>query len=193
MTTLCEEALATPSERLLRVGQEHPEVGDAYAEAYAALLACRERGSFAYATLCRHGLTILGARVPSASTQFVGLDDPRQVLFDQIMIVSASSFAGAALVANTGTRVAIMAGRDDFYAHVARHAFSAWYGPPPLESEHEVAELRTSTSTVGQSLVECISIEEEALAAMDDASADYRSRRASARAEERRLRRYDRE
>lgn len=105
MTMLCEEALATPSQRLLRIGQEHPGVADAYAEAHAVLLAYRDADPYVYASLSAHALAILGVGAQlSASIQFVGADDPRQVLFDRIMIASASALAGAALMATTGPR-----------------------------------------------------------------------------------------
>jgi len=48
-------------------------------------------------------------------------------------------------------------------------------------------------ASVDETEVEIFSIAEEALAAMDEASADYRSRRALGRAEERKIMRYDRE
>ena len=51
----------------------------------------------------------------------------------------------------------------------------------------------SSSDALSASEVECVSIDDEALAAMDQASAEYRSRRTAARADERRLRRCDRE
>jgi hypothetical protein len=193
MTMLCDEALATPSERLLRVGQEHPEVADAHAQAREALLAYRKGDP--YACLSQNELALFSAGMPpsiNASAQFVGAEDPRHVFFEPIVLVSASSLAGAALVENTGTRVALMGGRVGVYAQIVQLAFSRWYGSL-VEGGYEIADSTTSASAVLETEVECISIGEDALAGMDQASADYRSRRADARAEERRLRRYDRE
>jgi len=140
MTMLCDEALVTPSERMLRVGPDPSQVA-AYAEAAAALQAFRG------ANLSVGGLAVLGAEMrPSASTQFVGADDPRHVLFNGTVIVSASALAGAALLANIGSGIAVVP-HGGIGSHMAEHGFSVWYGSP-LESEHEVAVLSTSASAV---------------------------------------------
>jgi hypothetical protein len=197
MTMQFSDALATPSERLLRVGssRERAEVAEAYAEAEAAFRAFCLADASAYASLSANALALLGSALlptASASIQFVDADDPRHVLFSHTVAVSASSL-GDALVPNAGIVIRLM-GQGSAPVLVEQHAFSLLYGAP---GERENGMVGPSPSPLSATEiapeVECISIDEEALAAMDRASAEYRSRRASARAEERRLRRYDRE
>ena len=67
---LQDEALATPSERILRVGQKHPGLADACAEAQSALTTYRSVDPHVYASLSAHTLGVVGVgEQPSASTE----------------------------------------------------------------------------------------------------------------------------
>jgi hypothetical protein len=138
MTTLREGGTAL-SGRALRVGPEHTQVAP-YAGVPAARLAYRNADPHLYVSA--EGVAVLvGGLPPSASMQFVGADDPRQVLFDPKAIVSASALAGAAMVASTGIGVAVID------AYLAQHALSGLYGSP-VEREREVTALTTSAAAV---------------------------------------------
>jgi hypothetical protein len=193
MTMLCER-LATPSERLLRVGEEEedPEVDAAYAKAVAALLAAREADRYC---LGLSHFAVFGAGLEAfatASTQYMCVDDPRRVIFDTTFVVSGSALASAMMVAISGG-VAVLGDYRQFPAPVLRPPFSL-YGSPIEGFGHQVTDFAPYASAVlAETNVEWLAIGGEALSTMDQASAEYRSRRAEARAEERRLRRYDRE
>lgn len=65
--------------------------------------------------------------------------------------------------------------------------------PGAFQPMNRRAQVVAQPMTAIQPDMESLSIDEEALAGMDEASFDCRSRRAIARADERRLRRFDRE
>jgi hypothetical protein len=193
MTMLCEK-LATPSERLLRVGEEEedPEVDAAYAKALAALLAAREADRY---SLGLSHFAVLGSGLQpfaNASAQYMCADDSRRVVFDTTFVVSGSALASAMMVAISGG-VAVLGDYGQFPAPVLRPPFSL-YGSPIENFGHQVSDFTPYASAVlGETNIEWLAIGGAALSTMDQASAEYRSRRAEARAEERRLRRYDRE
>jgi hypothetical protein len=193
--TIPSEDVATPSERLLRRSfQQEGEVAESYAAAQSTLRAYVAANAFANSSI--NAIALSGSGMQSSiHAQLFDVDDPRCVVFSAAPIVSASALStelrllpGTATVRITGDLCKV--GRKT-------QAFSLCYGE---QDEHEVQvhfEPMVLAEMAGPGAVlfdvECVSVDPEALAAMDEASAEYRSRRTKARAEERRLRRHDRE